>query len=163
MGSAKYAVVGIAVWAGLKLVGFAAAGSHEAPPPRGNAFVAPNAPEEIRLERRGNGHFYVHGMVNGQIVEFLVDTGASSVVLTTADAERVGLPVDKARFQVIGTGAAGPVRGQRNILDSVEVEGRTVTNMPAMIAEGLGQSLLGQDFLTRFGSVQMSGGTMVLR
>jgi aspartyl protease family protein len=127
------------------------------------AFVAPDAPEEIRLQRRGNGHFYLHGMVNGQIVEFLVDTGADSVVLTVEDAARVGLDVDKARFGVIGSGAAGPVYGQTSLLNSVEVEGRTVTNMRAMVADGLEQSLLGQDFLTRFQSVQMSGRTMILR
>ena len=133
------------------------------PGPVMQVTVAANAPEEIRLQRRGDGHFYLHGMVNGQIVEFLVDTGADSVVLTVEDAARVGLNVDKARFRVIGTGASGAVRGQTNLLDSVEVEGRTVTNMRAMVANGLEQSLLGQDFLTRFNSVQMSGGTMILR
>ncbi len=134
-----------------------------APAPRVEASVAADAPEEIRLQRRGDGHFYLHGMVNGQIVEFLVDTGADSVVLTVEDAARVGLDVDKSRFRVIGSGAAGPVQGQVSRLDSVEVEGRTVTNMRAMVANGLEQSLLGQDFLTRFRSVQMSGATMVLR
>ena len=134
-----------------------------APPPPVQASVAPDAPEEIRLQRRGDGHFYIHGMVNGQIVEFLVDTGADSVVLTVDDAARIGLDVDKARFRVIGTGASGDVRGQSNILDSVEVEGRTVNNMRALVANGLEQSLLGQDFLTRFRSVQMNGGTMTLR
>ena len=132
-------------------------------PPPPQASVSPGAPAEIRLQRRGDGHFYLHGMVNGQIVEFLVDTGADSVVLTVEDAARVGLDVDKTRFRVIGTGAAGPVYGQTNRLDSVEVEGRTVTNMRAMVADGLEQSLLGQDFLTRFSSVQMSGGSMTLR
>ena len=135
----------------------------DAPAPRVEASVAADAPEEIRLQRRGDGHFYLHGMVNGQIVEFLVDTGADSVVLTVEDAARVGLDVDKSRFRVIGSGAAGPVQGQVSRLDSVEVEGRTVTNMRAMVANGLEQSLLGQDFLTRFHSVQMSGATMVLR
>ena len=132
-------------------------------PPPPQASVAADAPEEIRLQRRGDGHFYLHGMVNGQIVEFLVDTGADSVVLTVEDAARVGLDVDKSRFRVIGSGAAGPVQGQISRLDSVEVEGRTVTNMRAMVANGLEQSLLGQDFLTRFRSVQMSGATMILR
>ncbi|HEY0116598.1 MAG TPA: TIGR02281 family clan AA aspartic protease [Allosphingosinicella sp.] len=138
--------------------------SYEVPRgPQVQLMVAHNAPEEVRLKKRGNGHFYVHGMVNGQIVEFMVDTGASGVVLTVADAERVGLPVDRRRWQVIGSGASGPVRGQVDRLDSVEVEGRTVTNLDAMVAVGLRQSLLGQDFLRRFGSVRMSRDQMVLR
>jgi aspartyl protease family protein len=121
------------------------------------------APEQVRLRRRGDGHFYVHGLVNGQVVEFLVDTGATSVVLTTADAERVGLVLDKDRFDVIGRGASGAVEGQVDLLASVEVEGRIVTNLDAMVADGLEQSLLGQDFLGRLGAVDMSGDVMVLR
>lgn len=159
-GELKIAVVLIS---GVAWALFGGSSRHAAVPPPLQASVAPDAPQEIRLQRRGDGHFYIHGMVNGQIVEFLVDTGADSVVLTVGDAERIGLAVDKARFGVIGTGAAGPVRGQRNVLDSVEVEGRTVSNMRALVAVGLEQSLLGQDFLTRFRSVQMSGATMTLR
>lgn len=122
-----------------------------------------DAPAEVRLRRRGDGHFYLHGLVNGQVVEFLVDTGATNVVLTTADAERVGLAVDKERFGVIGRGASGAVEGQVDRLDTVEVEGRIVTNLEAMVADGLEQSLLGQDFLGRLGAVEMSGDVMVLR
>jgi aspartyl protease family protein len=122
-----------------------------------------DAPAEVRLRRRGDGHFYLHGLVNGQVVEFLIDTGATNVVLTTADAERVGLRLDKDRFGIIGRGASGAVEGQVDRLDRVEVEGRIVTNLDAMIADGLEQSLLGQDFLGRLGAVEMSGDVMVLR
>jgi aspartyl protease family protein len=131
--------------------------------PHVQMMVAANAPAEVRLKQRGNGHFFVHGMVNGQIVEFMVDTGADSVVLTVEDAERVGLPVDRSRWRVVGTGASGPVRGQFERLQSLEVEGRTATGLDAMVAEGLEVSLLGQDFLSRLGSMTMSGDIMVLR
>jgi aspartyl protease family protein len=131
--------------------------------PQVQVAVAQNAPKEIRLKKRGNGHFYVHGMVNGQLVEFLVDTGASGIALTVADARRVGILVDRRSWTVIGTGASGAVRGQINRLDSVEVEGRTVTNLDAMVANGLTISLLGQDFMKRLASVTMTGDTMVLR
>lgn len=131
--------------------------------PQVQVAIAEDAPAEIRLRKRGNGHFYVHGMVNGQIVEFLVDTGASGIVLTVEDAQRVGLPVDRRSWRVIGSGASGAVRGQVNRLDQVEVEGRTVTNLEAMVANGLRISLLGQDFLKRLGSVTMTGDVMVLR
>lgn len=122
-----------------------------------------NAPAEVRLRRQDNGHFYVHAMVNGQLVRFLVDTGATNVVLTMADADRVGIPVKTARMRVIGTGASGDVRGTTARLDSVEMEGRRVTNLNAMVADGLDISLLGQDYLTRIGTLQMAGETMVLR
>jgi aspartyl protease family protein len=131
--------------------------------PQVRVAVAQNAPKEIRLRKRGNGHFYVHGMVNGQLVEFLVDTGASGIALTVEDAQRVGIPVDRRSWTVIGSGASGAVRGQVNRLDKVDVEGRTVTNLEAMVADGLNISLLGQDFLKRMGSVTMTGDVMVLR
>lgn len=142
---------------------FPAAGpTAAAPEPQARLMVAQNAPAEVRRKRRGDGHFYVHGMVNGQIVEFLVDTGASGIALTVDDAKRVGLAVDRRKFRIIGSGASGAVRGQVDRLRSVEVEGRTVTNLDAMVANGLEISLLGQDFLRHF-TVTMSGGMMVLR
>jgi aspartyl protease family protein len=125
--------------------------------------LAAAAPEELRLKRRGNGHFYTHAMVDGQIVEFLVDTGASNVVLTVADARRVGLPVNPAAWEVIGTGASGAVRGEVLRAASVELEGRILTNVDVMVAQGLTQSLLGQDFLRHMKSVTMSRDLMVLR
>lgn len=122
-----------------------------------------NAPAEIRLRRRRDGHFYVHSMVNGQLVEFMIDTGATTIALTTRDAERVGLNVDFKNFTVIGTGASGAVEGQIDRLDSVEIEGRRATNLEAMVADGLDVSLLGQSFLGELTSVQMSGESMILR
>lgn len=131
--------------------------------PQVQVMVAQDAPKEVRLRKRGNGHFFVHAMVNGQIVEFLVDTGASGIALTVDDARRIGLPVDRSRWQVIGTGASGAVRGQVERLQSVELEGRTVSNLDAMVADGLQISLLGQDFLRHLGSISMSGDVMVLQ
>jgi aspartyl protease family protein len=154
------AVIGIAIASWLKP---GATRPADAPAgPQSQLLVAQNAPPEIRLKKRGNGHFFVYGMVNGQIVEFLVDTGASGVVLTVKDAQRIGLPINRARWKVIGSGASGAVRGQVERLASLEVEGRTVTELDAMVANGLQVSLLGQDFLRHFG-VTMSRDLMVIR
>ena len=59
-------------------------------------------PAEVRLERRSDGHFYVHGEVNGQLARFLVDTGASFVALTVEDAKRLG------EIKGMGEGQRGP-------------------------------------------------------
>jgi aspartyl protease family protein len=118
---------------------------------------------EVRLEREGNGHFYVHGEVNGQLARFVVDTGASMVALTVEDARRLGVPFNEAEFDVVGTGASGPVRGQMVKLDRVVVEGREVTDVSGAVLEGLEISLLGQSFLSRIGSIEMSGDYMILR
>ena len=120
-------------------------------------------PAEVRLRREENGHFYVHGEVNGQLARFVVDTGASMVALTVEDAERLGVKFDESQFEVVGSGASGAVRGQMVMLDRVVVEGREVSEVRGAVLEGLEISLLGQSFLTRIGSVEMSGDQMILR
>ena len=118
---------------------------------------------EARIRRRGNGHFYGNAMVNGQPVEMIIDTGASGVALTIEDARRSGIAVDPASFEVVGTGASGPVRGQFVQLSSVELEGRRVAGVSGAVLEGLEQSLLGQSYLSRIGSITMNGEYLTLR
>jgi aspartyl protease family protein len=120
-------------------------------------------PVVTRLPRQRNGHFYVHATVNGQLVRFLVDTGATTVALTTEDADRIGHKVSPSSFEIVGEGAGGPVRGQRLMIDSVEIEGKRVTNVRGVVLEGLGQSLLGQNYLSRMGSVEMTADEMIIR
>jgi aspartyl protease family protein len=118
---------------------------------------------ETKLDRMPNGHFYADAAVNGQPVRVVVDTGASTVALTVADAQRIGVPFSPSEFSVIGSGASGPVRGQAVTLDNVAVDGKEVRGVRAVVLEGLDVSLLGQTYLSRISSVQMSGETMTLR
>jgi len=129
------------------------------------ADVAQNGERhETVLERESNGHFYTHAKINDrELVHFVVDTGASVVVLTIDDAQRLGIPVDPSEFTVVGEGASGPVRGKDIILDSVEVDGKRVEHVRAAILEGSNLSLLGQAYLSRMGEVEMSGDYMVLK
>lgn len=115
------------------------------------------------LKRSGNGHFSASVAVNGQPVEMVVDTGATAVALSVADARRLGLAVEPAAFQVVGAGASGPVRGQALLLDDVAVDGRHVGRVEAVVLEGLDRSLLGQSYLRRLEQVRIDGDTMTLR
>ncbi len=129
-----------------------------------SAAVADGERRETTLEREGNGHFYTHAKINDrELVHFLVDTGASDVVLTIGDARRLGIPVNPAEFTVVGEGAGGPVRGKNVTLDSVEVEGKRVEDVRGVVLEGSNLSLLGQAYLSRMGEVEMSGDYMVLK
>ena len=119
--------------------------------------------EETHLLREENGHFYAEAVIAGEPVLMLVDTGASTVALTTEDAARVGVDFSEEDFQPIGTGASGAVRGVRTTLDSVDVDGKEVPAVEAAVVEGLEVSLLGQSYLSRLDAVSMSGDTMVLR
>lgn len=134
-------------------------------PPRAPAPVraAPGWGGETHLRRGESGHFLANGLVNGQPVRFVVDTGASIVALTVDDARRIGIPYDPAAFQVIGSGASGAVRGVEVAVQSVAVDGKEVRTLRAAVIEGLDVSLLGQSYLSRIGGVSMMGDEMVLR
>ena len=122
-----------------------------------------SSPRETKLERRGNGHFYADPAINGQPVHVVIDTGASFVALTKDDARRIGIPFEVSEFDVVGTGASGPVRGMLVELDKIDLDGKEVRNVRGAVLEGLDISLLGQSYLSRIGGVQMSGDQMVLR
>ena len=132
------------------------------PPTAAVAMTEPAKPKETVLERSHGGHFYVDAEVNGQLVHFVVDTGATSVALTVDDARRIGLPFSTGEFEVVGSGASGPVRGKSVMLDKVSVDGKEVRGVSGAVLEGLGISLLGQSYLSRIGGVEMSGDYMRL-
>lgn len=125
--------------------------------------AAPARNAEIILTRESNGHFYTAADVNGQPVKFLVDTGATGVALTVADAKTAGIAVDRGRFESVGTGAGGTVYGQRVHIRELAVEGKRVGDLTAVVIDGLTISLLGQAYLRTLDSVQISGDTMTLR
>lgn len=130
------------------------------PQAQGTAFIGTNA---VVLQRGENGHFFVNAQVNGMPVRFLVDTGASTVALTTTDAQRVGLQFSRGEFDRVGTGASGAVNGTFVTLASVDVQGKSVTNVEGVIIDGGEISLLGQSFLRRMGKIEIAGDTMVIR
>lgn len=115
------------------------------------------------LRRQDNGHFFARALVNGQGVDFLVDTGATAVALTEEDARRLGIPLDSAAYVVVGSGASGAVYGQFVTLDSVSLDGKSVEQVEGAVLQGSEMSLLGQAFLSRMGRIEISGDTMVIR
>ena len=115
------------------------------------------------LNRGPDGHFYADAQVNGVTVHFLVDTGATGVALSAADARRVGLPFFHTEFAAVGRGASGEVRGKLVTLDRVSLGGKSVENVSGAILEGSEMSLLGQSFLSRMGTIEMTADKMVIR
>jgi aspartyl protease family protein len=116
------------------------------------------------IQRSGDGHFYANADVNGRPVRFLVDTGASTIALTMADAQSVGLAVDPSEFSVIGRGASGEVTGKVVTLDSVSIDGKSANGVrAAILADGLEVSLLGQSYLSQLSQVKIEGDQLELR
>jgi aspartyl protease family protein len=120
--------------------------------------VAP-APRELR--RGPDGHFYADAQVNGTTIRFMVDTGASVVVLTAADAQRAGIHLPSERSMAMGVG--GPVEIIPVTLDRVAIGGIEARAVQAAVADELPVSLLGQSYLSRVGTVEIHGDRMVLR
>lgn len=118
---------------------------------------------EMVLDRQEDGHFYARPSINSVPVDALVDTGASVVALTGADAEAIGLAWDQSQVRVVGQGASGPVEGVAVRLDRIELGDFEVHDVDAIvIPEGLHVSLLGQSFLSRIPSVAISDDRMNL-
>lgn len=130
--------------------------SHDAP--QEPAFGPPT-----RIEKGPGGHYYADAQVNGMTVHFVIDTGSTGVALTAADAQRAGMQFLPSEFSVIGSGASGPVRGKLVTIDRVTLGGKSVERVDGAILENSQISLLGQSFLNRLGSVEMSGDYMVLK
>jgi aspartyl protease family protein len=117
-----------------------------------------------KLSRSADGLFYLDARVNGVQVRFLVDTGASTVVLTDQDARRAGIVPDRGRpieWAETPGGPAAMVRVKLGSLETGPVSGR---NVEAVVTDSkLGVSLLGQSWLARFESMTVTRDLMVLR
>lgn len=119
---------------------------------------------ETVLTRASDGHFYADVLVNGRTIRFLVDTGATGVALTRDDALRAGVTFDPGRFEVVGTGASGPVRGQRVRIADMRLDLKQASDVDGAVLDGgLNVSLLGQSFLSRVGSVRIEADRMTLQ
>jgi aspartyl protease family protein len=118
--------------------------------------------ESATLAADSRGHFFTEGAVNGGQQRFLVDTGASAVVLSASDAKRLALDYLKGAKARVHT-AGGVVGAYRLRLDQVRVGGIELHNVDAVvIEEGLGgAALLGMSFLNRV-EMKREGETMTL-
>jgi aspartyl protease family protein len=108
------------------------------------------------------GHFYANGSINGNSVRFLVDTGATTIAFSTAEARRLGIDY-RSGTRSVGRTANGAVVGYGVKLDSVRVGDIVLQSVDAYVLEGMGPSdvLLGMSFLNRT-QMQRDGDTLVL-
>ena len=116
------------------------------------------------VARADDGLFYVWGEVNGTKVRFLVDTGASVTVLTKQDAQRAGVEIDHEHRGTRLRTASGSAEMQWVQLDRVRVAGKELNDLDAAVmSDGPAVSLLGQNLLTRLGTVAIDGNQLRLR
>lgn len=117
----------------------------------------------IEVPRDPSGHFNLVVEVNGVPVDFLVDTGATDVVLTLQDAARVGLDPQNLAFIGSARTANGTVRTASATVDSLSI-GRVSFDRARVSINGgeMDQSLLGMSFLSRIGRLEMTGNMLIL-
>ncbi|MGO4855154.1 retropepsin-like aspartic protease family protein [Phaeovulum sp. W22_SRMD_FR3] len=118
---------------------------------------------QIELPLGRDGHFHLTAVVNGQKLNFTVDTGASDIVLSRDDARRVGINPDMLSYFGQAQTANGVVATAPVTLDSFTVEGVTDSGLRAVVNNGpMDGSLLGMRYLSRFSNIQMQPDRMIL-
>ena len=117
----------------------------------------------ITAPRGNDGHYHLTLDVSGTSVEFIVDTGATQIVLNESDAKRIGIDTTRLIYDGRASTANGDVRTASIILENVSVEGLAQGDLKATVNEGeLATSLLGMRFLERFSRVEISGDELIL-
>ena len=127
------------------------------------ALAAPAFAGSATLERARDGHFWAEARINGRDVRVLVDTGATMVALTRADASRAGVNVAMLRYDYDVQTASGTTKGALVHLDEVEVDRARAIDVDALVIQsGLPESILGMSYLKRLTRMDVRGDSMRL-
>lgn len=117
----------------------------------------------IEVPRAFDGHYYLTLDINEVPTEFVIDTGASEIVLTKSDAQAAGLEPESLNYIGRASTANGEVRTAPVRLDSVAIGSIADRNMPAYVNEGeMFQSLLGMAYLQRWERIEITDGLLIL-
>lgn len=119
----------------------------------------------VTLDKADNGHFEARILVNGAPVRTVVDTGATSIVLTSEDAQAAGFNPAALSYTIQVSTANGMARAAAVKTKEVAIGGIVRKDMPVMIAAPgmLGQSLLGMNFIGSLSGFDVRGDRMILR
>ncbi len=126
-------------------------------------FSAPSDKQEARIERGNDGHFFTAGHINGKLVHFLVDTGAFSIAMNAAEADRLGINWRNGKRFIAGT-AGGGTPSYEIVIEAVTVGSITMHNVQGavIVADSMPDILLGMSFLSRT-EMKEENNTLVLR
>ncbi|WP_295810029.1 TIGR02281 family clan AA aspartic protease [uncultured Nitratireductor sp.] len=119
----------------------------------------------VMVERAANGHFAVIADVNGAALRMLIDTGASSIVLSDTDARKAGYDPSTLRFQIPVSTANGTALVARSRVENIRVGSIVRNDIPVYIAQPdrLDQSLLGMSFINTLSGFELRGDRIVLQ
>ncbi|HVY19647.1 MAG TPA: TIGR02281 family clan AA aspartic protease [Bauldia sp.] len=124
----------------------------------------PEAPHEMTLTANNTGHYTADAIIDGHTVPVVVDTGATTVAITSATARELGINPGERDFNAEVRTANGLVHAARVTLGVVSIGNVTVRDVPAIVVEGdaLELNLLGMSFLNRLTKFEAGDGQLVL-
>ena len=127
------------------------------------SFARVNERGNVVLEKHRDGHFHATVVINGAPIDTLVDTGATLTVLTPQDATRAGFDIDRLQFSGQASTANGIVTTAPIRLDRVALGPFEERNVRAAVNGGnLDKSLLGMEFLSRFGRLEITRDQLII-
>ena len=118
---------------------------------------------QIKVPVGPDGHYHIDAQVNGTPVRFVLDTGASMIVLTKADAVRAGIDPDALAYTGRAMTANGEVRTAPVKLDSMSIGPIADASVRAVVNDGeMDTSLMGMSYLQRWGRIEIADNTLTL-
>lgn len=126
--------------------------------------VSPAGNRSLSIPRDFRGHFQAIGRIDGQHMNFMVDTGASLVALNETSAAKFGLRPSRGDYNATVSTANGNIKAARTRIAMMDVGGLVVRNVEAMVLpdEALSENLLGLSFLSRLKRFEYANDRMVL-
>lgn len=119
--------------------------------------------DKIKYFIAADGHFYINAKLNNKNIEFLVDTGASDVMLTRQDAELLGINTQKLLYNKVYMTANGPINCASYLIDKIQIKDFIVNDIYVVVSpHDTGKSLLGMRFLQLFTKYEVSNDILTL-
>jgi aspartyl protease family protein len=118
----------------------------------------------LTLDSGRDGHYAVEARIEGRSVDFMVDTGASLVIMRQSDAARVGIHPMRSDFTAPVSTANGRIMAAPAKLDRIELDGIIVYDVPALVLpdQALWRNLLGMSFLSKLRRFEVADGRLVM-
>jgi aspartyl protease family protein len=126
--------------------------------------MTPASGRTLNIQHDARGHFATEGRIEGQRINFMVDTGASVIALNESSAARFGFRPSPRDYNATVTTANGTIKAARTRIAMVDVGGLVVRDVDAMVLpdEALSENLLGLSFLSKLKRFEYANGMMVL-
>lgn len=120
--------------------------------------------DEIAIRRQDDGHYWLQVDVNGKLVRFMIDSGATTTAVNADTARETGIEVDDSGYPVILDTANGRVTAQRGVIQSLKIDALEIPQHKVVVSESFGDTnVLGMNFLDSMQSWKVEANVMTLR